>query len=80
MSPVIYSPPDSHECLPPMYRVEGDGPYAPAYKPGTIWACDDCGQRWIVDAVTYFGPTIADHIAGRTVTTTWWEHHDKDTP
>ena len=80
MSPVIYYPPDRHDCRPPLYRIEGDVAYAPIYNTGTIWACDDCGQRWIVVAVTYVGPSLADHIAGRTATKTWWERHDKDTP
>lgn len=80
MSPVIYEPPPLCRCQPPMRQVEYDGTEAPACRIDTIWACPDCGQRWIVAAENYGGPSIADHLAGRTFTRTWWEHHDKDTP
>lgn len=76
MSPVIYTPSPWCNCQPPMRKIGPSSVGFPAYRVDTIWACDDCGQRWIVVATTCGGPTIA----GRTVTRFWWRRHDKDTP
>ena len=80
MSPVIYEPPPRCDCRPPTRQVDYDGSAVPAYPVDTIWACDDCGQRWIVEAETYGAHAIADRIAGRTYERTSWARHDKDTP
>ena len=80
MSPVIYTPPDPCSCQPPMRKIGPGLAAVPAYRVDTIWACGNCGQRWIVVAMAYAGLPIADHIAGRTITRTGWKRHDKDTP
>lgn len=80
MSPVIYIPPAPHDCRPPRRQIDYDGRDAPAYPVDTIWACDDCGQRWIVETEIYEPPTIAGKLAGVTRVFTRWVRHNKDTP
>lgn len=76
MSPVIYEPPENHDCQPLMYRSNYDGSMVPAYRTNTIWACDDCGQRWIVEEWDH---GLAYHGGPRRITRNW-ARHDKDTP
>ena len=84
MSPVIYTPPTPQpplcHCQPPMWQAGYAEVAEPAYPVDTVWACGDCGQRWIVETEIYEPPTIAGQLAGVTREFTRWVRHDKDTP
>ena len=77
MSPVIYEPPETHDCQPPIRLIGHGDSMTPAYQTNTIWACDVCGQRWIVETEVY-DPPPAWGVRPREVST--WVRHDKDTP
>ena len=76
MSPVIYEPPETHDCQPPIRLIGYGGSMTPAYQTDTVWACDVCGQRWIVETDVYSPPAWG--MKPREVST--WVRHDKDTP
>ena len=76
ISPVIYEPPETHDCQPPMRLIGYGGSMTPSYQTDTVWACDVCGQRWIVETDVYSPPAWG--MKPREVST--WVRHDKDTP
>lgn len=42
---IIYVPQSTHRC---------EGKPAPGrHAPGTLWACDDCGAKWVVVIAGY---------------------------
>lgn len=45
---VIYRKPKKHECRPPVALCGAAEPI------GSIWQCDDCGRRWIVNGNWYW--------------------------
>lgn len=46
MSPIVYVPPNKHECETPDEVGWQMDTMRPKYPAGTIWKCDYCGDRW----------------------------------
>ena len=49
MSPIVYMPPIPHDCELPVKGMWQADYIAPKYPAGTIWECDECGDRWELD-------------------------------
>ena len=45
MSPIVYVPPEKHDCEPP-YDAVWQNVFELKYPAGAIWKCDRCGDRW----------------------------------